>query len=207
MPRDKTLSHEKIVAAAMKEFLQKGFEQASMKNIADCVGMTSAALYRHFDSKQAMFSALVKPAIDSLDEWAKNHVDSSYEMIQNGNTDEVMDFENPFSDSKMVLDVMYKNPDAFRLLLNCSAGTEFENFLHDKIEESTEQMMATLDFCERLGNKVRKVKKDEMHMLVTSYVLAMVQPIEHNYPREDAERYLRTIQEFFTPGWKMILGF
>ena len=59
MPRDKTASHEKIVEAAMREFQEKGFEQASMKAVADAVGMTSAALYRHFASKQDMFAALV----------------------------------------------------------------------------------------------------------------------------------------------------
>lgn len=43
MPRDKTASHEKIVDAAMREFQEKGYEQASMKAVADAVGMTSAA--------------------------------------------------------------------------------------------------------------------------------------------------------------------
>ena len=52
MPRDKTASHERIVAAAMREFLEKGFEQASMKAVADAVGMTSAALYRHFENSR-----------------------------------------------------------------------------------------------------------------------------------------------------------
>ena len=69
MPRDKTASHEKIIAAAMREFLEKGFEQASMKSVAEAVGLTSAALYRHFESKQDMFAALVQPAVDTLDAW------------------------------------------------------------------------------------------------------------------------------------------
>ena len=61
MPRDKTASHEKIVDAAMREFQEKGYEQASMKAVADAVGMTSAALYRHFENKQDMFASLVQP--------------------------------------------------------------------------------------------------------------------------------------------------
>ena len=68
MPRDKTQAHEKIVKAAMHEFLTKGFEQASMKSIADAVGMTSAGLYRHFKDKQDMFAELVKPGIALVDE-------------------------------------------------------------------------------------------------------------------------------------------
>ena len=85
MPRDKTASHEKIVDAAMREFQEKGYEQASMKAVADAVGMTSAALYRHFENKQDMFAALVQPALDELESWKEKHIASSYDLLkQNG---------------------------------------------------------------------------------------------------------------------------
>lgn len=206
MPRDKTESHEKIVAAAMQEFLQKGFEQASMKNVADAVGMTSAALYRHFESKQDMFADLVQSAVDALDEWTKKHIDSSYELLDSGDKEQLWNFETEFSDVHMVLDVMYKQPDAFRLLLCRSAGTPFENFLHDRVEETTDEMMKFLYHCIDRGLPVRELKRDEMHMLITAYFSAMVQPIEHGYPFSDAKRYLNTIQDFFMQGWRMILG-
>ena len=35
MPRDKTVNHSKIMAAAKEEFMEKGFEKASMRSIAD----------------------------------------------------------------------------------------------------------------------------------------------------------------------------
>lgn len=210
MPRDKTQSHEKILAAAMQEFLQKGFEGASMKDVADAVGMTSAALYRHFDDKQAMFTALVQPAADALAEWTKKHVDTSYSLLDGGDikqiTDAMWNFETQMSDVHMVLDVMYEQPDAFRLLLCCSAGTAFEGFLHDKVEEATDQMMEFLSHCIERGLRARDVKRDEMHMLVSAYFSALVQPIEHGYALSDAKRYLNTMQDFFTPGWRLILG-
>ena len=43
MPRDKAVSHERIVQAAMREFQQKGFEQASMKAVAAEVMPTASA--------------------------------------------------------------------------------------------------------------------------------------------------------------------
>ena len=82
MPRDKTASHEKIVDAAMREFQEKGYEQASMKAVADAVGMTSAALYRHFENKQDMFAALVQPALDELESWKEKHIASSYDLLK-----------------------------------------------------------------------------------------------------------------------------
>lgn len=206
MPRDKTSSHEKIVQAAMREFQQKGFEQASMKAVADAVGMTSAGLYRHFESKQDMFAALVQPALDSLRVWLEKHVSSSYDVLELDNSDLMWDFDADFNDARMVLDVMYQQPEAFRLLICCAAGTPYENFVHDMTEQCTDEMMHFLQCCKARGLNVREIRRDEMHMLVSAYSAALIQPIEHGYDKADAERYLKTMVDFFTPGWRMITG-
>lgn len=206
MPRDKTASHEKIVAAAMAEFLDKGYEQASMKAIADEVGMTSAALYRHFASKQDMFAALVQPAVEAVGLWLEGHIGSSYDMLAQGDTGPMWDFEDGRSDAGLVLDVMYRQPEAFRLLLFRSAGTPYENYLHDLTELATGRMMEFLADCIARGIPARPITRDEMHMLVSAYFSALVQPIEHGYDRADAEGYLHTMLDFFTPGWRLITG-
>lgn len=209
MPRDKTASHEKIIAAAMREFLEKGFEQASMKSVADAVGMTSAALYRHFASKQDMFVALVQPAVEALEVWKEKHVAASYDVLEQGSSEtmwDMWDLEGESSDVSMVLNVMYQQPETFRLLLCCSAGTPYENYVHDMIEQSTDEMMHFLQVCLAQGIPAREIQRDEMHMLVSAYCAALVQPIEHGYDKADAERYLKTIVDFFTPGWRMITG-
>lgn len=209
MPRDKTASHEKIVEAAMREFQEKGFEQASMKAVADAVGMTSAALYRHFASKQDMFAALVQPAVDALEVWRGKHVAASYDLLEHENTEilwDMWDCDADSSDVSMVLNVMYQQPEAFRLLLCCAAGTPYESCFHDLTEESTDEMMHFLQACKARGFPVREIRRDEMHMLVSAYSAALIQPIEHGYAKADAERYLKTIVDFFTPGWRMITG-
>ena len=66
MPKDKTETHERIIPAAMKIFLEKGFEKATMREIAEEAGITAAGLYRHFVDKEAMFAALVEPVLSEL---------------------------------------------------------------------------------------------------------------------------------------------
>ena len=56
MPKDKTETHERIIPAAMKIFLEKGFEKATMREIAEEAGITAAGLYRHFVDKEATVS-------------------------------------------------------------------------------------------------------------------------------------------------------
>ena len=47
MIRDKTLHHGNIIEAAMTEFLEYGFKDASMRRIASAAGMSVSGLYKH----------------------------------------------------------------------------------------------------------------------------------------------------------------
>jgi AcrR family transcriptional regulator len=60
-------TREKILAAARKGFDRNGLEGLSLRAIAAKVGITAMAIYRHFDSKQALVDALV---LDALAEWS-----------------------------------------------------------------------------------------------------------------------------------------
>ena len=61
MPRDKTNTHNRLLLFIREEFLEHGYAKASLKNIAEKVGITSAGIYRHFPNKEAMFTAMVEP--------------------------------------------------------------------------------------------------------------------------------------------------
>lgn len=51
---------ERIIYESLKLFSVHGFEAVSIRTIADKVGVTNSALYKHFVSKQAIFDALVE---------------------------------------------------------------------------------------------------------------------------------------------------
>lgn len=48
-----------ILSAAMREFLEKGFKSASLRNIVKTAGVTTGAFYGYYDSKEELFEALV----------------------------------------------------------------------------------------------------------------------------------------------------
>jgi AcrR family transcriptional regulator len=51
---------ELIVAAALREFAERGYEGASMGRIAAAAGVTRTVLYDHFPSKEALFASLLE---------------------------------------------------------------------------------------------------------------------------------------------------
>ena len=59
-------SREAILTAAERLFVERGYRGISMREIADEVGVTKAALYYHFRDKEQLFVALLDNALDEL---------------------------------------------------------------------------------------------------------------------------------------------
>jgi AcrR family transcriptional regulator len=51
---------ERILLAALKLFAKDGYEGVSMRLIAEQLGITKAALYKHYESKQEIFGSIVE---------------------------------------------------------------------------------------------------------------------------------------------------
>ena len=58
---------ERISTAAQELFLRDGVAGVSMRKIADEVGVSAAAIYRHFDSKDALLSQIVVTGLQVLE--------------------------------------------------------------------------------------------------------------------------------------------
>ncbi|MFI7633432.1 TetR/AcrR family transcriptional regulator [Nonomuraea sp. NPDC049400] len=62
-----------IQQAALTLFTERGYDATSMREIAEQIGITKAALYYHFDSKEAIILSLFQEnmrALDDLLDWA-----------------------------------------------------------------------------------------------------------------------------------------
>lgn len=55
-----------IVEAAGRVFSERGYHTASMEEVASAVGITAAALYRHFPNKYALFAECADVMVDGL---------------------------------------------------------------------------------------------------------------------------------------------
>ena len=210
MPRDKSLSHERIIRAAREEFSEYGYDKASMRRIGERCGLTAAALYRHFDSKEAMFDALVRPAVEDLKVWVGNHVANSEEAIKAGAEDPGSIATEAIWESNeidMMRELIYPRMPEYAMLINKSHGSKYENFLNDLVEDHQSKMTPQLDDLRTLGFDVKDISDKELHMLITAYCTALFEPVVHSYSLDDAVRYLDTVEAFFMPGWKNLLGF
>ena len=94
----KTNTKETITEIALKQFSENGYEATSMSDIANALGITKAALYKHFSSKREIFQAIVQKMTKDDFERAKDYAvpENSYEddreSYKNVGTETVLNF-------------------------------------------------------------------------------------------------------------------
>ena len=204
MPRDKSIHHEKIIAAAREEFLAYGFADASMRRIANAAGMSASGLYRHFPTKEEMFAELVEPARLGLMELYRQEETVEREALRGGVLTEKWESGG---EARLAMAYIYDHLDAFRLIICKSAGTRYETFLHELAEEEEKTTLAMMELVKQQGAQINEVDPREFHLLVTANVNAVFQAVEHGFTREEAMHYADTLDAFFTKGWQALFGY
>lgn len=74
-----------ILNAALSVFSQKGYEGALLRDISSSLGITKAALYKHYEGKEALWNAL----IDYVELYYSEHIDFVSDMIIPNNWNEL----------------------------------------------------------------------------------------------------------------------
>jgi len=203
MARDKDFHHGAIIEAATAEFLEYGFKDASMRRIAAAVGMSVAGLYRHFSSKEDMFSALVDPTYRGLTSLFGSKADELARSVGAGESG----FFDSDGDARLAMTYIYDHFDAFRLIVCRSQGTKYETFLHDLAVMEEGVTLSFMDMLKKQGVPINDFRLPELHLLTTANVNAIFQAVEHGFTREEAMHYADTLDRFFTAAWKEFFGY
>lgn len=76
---------EQILNSALTFFSQKGYDGALLRDISSSLGITKAALYKHFDSKESIWNAV----IDYVESYYSKHMESVSDIPIPENWDEL----------------------------------------------------------------------------------------------------------------------
>ena len=203
MPRDKTANHGKIVSAAFREFLDHGYQEASMRRIASACEMSAAGLYKHFSGKEAMFAALVDPALNGLMELMT--------QIEGNDSEELAgvcsgSFWINQNETVQAMEYIYRHFDEFKLIICRSQGTRYESLTHDLARLEEEVTFRYMEMLSEKGIRVNEVDEKEFHLLATAHVEAIFQAVIHDFSEEEAMHYAHTLEKFYQPAWKALFG-
>ena len=124
-------TREQILLAAKAEFLEKGFQYASLRNIVKTAGVTTGALYGYYDSKEALFDALVRESYEyamgrfqeALSTFAALPIERQPESLGQVSGDCMQE----------MLLYMHEHRDTFHLLLLHSDGTRYATMVDELV--------------------------------------------------------------------------
>lgn len=186
----------------MKMFLENGFERTNLRNLCAEAGITTGSFYRHFESKEDLFSAFVQPAVDEIMKDFEDAEPVCREAVEKGEIRKLW----MIMDADRLLDYIYRNFDALKLLLKCSDGTPYSDFLNEVVIRETDISLRSLNLAKERGYiKAEIPSEQEMHMICHAYISCVFESVLHDLSREDMEKYIHTIVKFFTAGSYKVL--
>ena len=195
---------ERIFEAAREEFLEKGFQGASLRKIVKNAGVTTGAFYRYYPTKEALFDALVKPHADAVMGFFEKGLTTIRELPAEEQTGAM----SAATEDRMekILNYVYDHYEEFKLLICASGGTVYENFIHEMTEKEVEATYRYIEAMESIGHPMPQIDRELCHMIASGLFSGMFEMVVHDMEKEAAKERIRQLREFHTGGWMRIMG-
>ena len=195
---------EKIHEAAMAEFLDKGFQGASLRQRVKNAGVTTGAFYGYFSSKEALFASIVEPHAAAL-MGRFMEAQTSFSELPEQEQPEHMGLESSQCVNWMV-DYICDHREPVKLLLCKAEGTNYEHFVHNMVEVEVEYTLRYMDVLRRLGREVPELSQSLCHIIASGMFNGLFEIVVHDMPKKQALRDVEQFRTFYTGGWLKLMG-
>lgn len=186
---------KKLIEAAKKEFLEKGYNKASLRKICSDAGVTTGALYFFFENKEDLYSSIVNPPLMELKKMVIEHFKEDQAFLSNMDSLDLGNLDH--SDiADMLVDHVYKNYDSFILLLSGSKEDALENGIDEFVEILEQSTIAMVS-----GSKFYTYDPFMTHWMAHTTVDSMVHVIKHEKDVNVAKKRIQSIMNYLVIGW------
>lgn len=194
--------YERVLECAKKEFLAKGYMDASLREIAKAADTSTGSIYTRFGDKEGLFREIVEPVAEGMKQMFVD-IQEVFHRMEASVQREIMPVYTANGQEQM-LDYIYEHFEEFQLLLDASYGTKWQNFVDDLVSievEYTHKYMKVIG-CESVQSG--EVTEQFMHMVTTAYMESMFEVVRHQMEKEDALRYVRMLEKYHMAGYNTI---
>ena len=195
---------ERIVDAAKREFLDKGYVEASLRTIAAEADTSTNSIYVRFGDKEGLFSAIVEPVLNEMTERFIRIQERFHLMTPEEQAERMPKYAD--GGTSELIGYMYEHLEEFRLLLDASYGTRFHNFVDELVRievEYTYKFMEAVGYSDKFGDAVTQKL---LHIVTTSRFESIFEIIRHGMSREEATEYIELLSRYHRCGFIEIFG-
>ena len=179
----------RLLDAAEAEFLEKGFKSASVRSIVKNAETTIGNFYNYFESKEDIFSQIVKTAYNEIVLFIKNHQSTEPASIPIDQLD--IGFLREYL-YKLMEGLVPKFDEKFLLLVDCAKTTKYSGVKDNLID------FIGMHFLDHINEYSPDYKLSEMGPIISSQLIHGIALIVKNYKDEKIRRTLITEQLLFT---------
>ena len=191
---------EAILLYAKKEFLEKGFNEASLRTIAKNAGVSTSTIYTRYVDKEGLFRFIVEPTAKMMIDYIRGSFDEFEDM------DDKMQVQkcDQYSDEgmKVVMDLIYDRFEDFKLLLTCGPNHYYQDFLEKMVELDVKCMRGYFNAVGSRAYAEGKISDGFLHVVTSAFYAGLFEIVIHDMPREEAEEYISSLRLFYSTGWK-----
>ncbi len=192
----------RILACAREEFLEKGYSEASLRNIAAKADTTTGSIYSRFRNKEGLFCAIVEPAADGLIQiFIKTQ--EAFHAVDSREQPRLME-SYVTSGMDEMLDYVYDRFEDFRLLLDSSYGTRYQDFVEQLVRIETEYTYKYME-ATNFMQEDSMITEDFIHIMSRAMFDSMFEVVRHRMDRETARKYLHMLEKYHQGGWGAII--
>ena len=196
--------YEAVLECAKKEFLEKGYKDASLRTIAQEAGTSTSSIYTRFGDKEGLFRAIVEPVAEEMRRMFLEIQENFHQLDDNVQQSEMGRYTSLHQ--MELLDYIYDHFDEFRLLLDGAEGTQFACFLDELVDIEVDY---TYKYMEVIGCESVKsglVTEDFIHIIVTAYFNGMFEVVRHNMSKADAAKYVKLLNRYHRQGFSTVFN-
>lgn len=199
---DKTIG-PRILESARKEFLEAGYEQASLKQICEMAGVTTGALYKRYSGKEELFFEVVRETVARMEEIASEKSNRDLSKMTDRELNDAWDMKQEY----MIwwFRFLYERKEDFVLLIKYAQGTRYSDFQHDWVEKMSVSTYAYYQEAVRRGLVETRLSEKELHALTSAFWTTIYEPFIHDFTWEEVERHSNRVCEFI--DWHKTLRF
>lgn len=107
-----------IVEEALKEFMEKGYEGASIRNIARKSNTSVGNIYKYFESKEDLYENLIGSVYHRLMDYI-----NQFDKVELNEKAQLIFYEL----MEKIMEIFNENSTEIAILLNRSSGSKYEN--------------------------------------------------------------------------------
>lgn len=190
-------SRDKLIECAKKEFIEKGFAKASLRNITSNAGMTTGAVYFFFKDKNGLFGAVVDDTLKGFMNIIQAHFSEEIEEDLSNYVHIKGDHDRL---AQQIVGYLYDNYDVMMMLFDKAHGSEYENVL-DTIIDMLERSYSGLAEKYAAVNPGKKVNKYMLHYLTHVQVDAFEHLLNHESDKEKALEIIKPVMDMLITTW------